>query len=1479
MVTSKERKNALLAISCWPLAKNSLTNSQQPIANSLLIISIVLICILSRLGFTQHDNIQFEHLSIEDGLSQSSVFCMLQDREGFMWFGTANGLNKYDGYTFQVYTHNPDDPQSIANDWINALHEDSDGDLWIGTSEGLSVLPKDGSATGSFRNYKRRARDSESLSNNYVRALLADDAGRIWAGTPSGLSAFDKQTQKFTRFTTRNGLKGSDISTLAKDQHGNLIIAALSGGLNLLTWSAGKSPEIKSLNGDITAISIFEDRSKNLWFGTSNDGIYKVDSQTKAISHFKRLSDHQQNTIVGNRVTDILQDRSGALWIATSDGISKLNMTTGIFENFRYDPLNPNSIRSNNMTSLVEDQSGILWFGSILGGIDRASPRKNKIRKFTYNPYKPDGFKSKRVYSFGEDNRGLIWIGSWFDLAIYDRRNGRFALLSDKQAPLHPEQTNIVTCILNDSNGSLWVGSKSSGLFEFDIEKFSPEMFFDSTDLRLADLPSTQRKDMIKNHYFHQSGNPYSLSSSASRVIYEDSRGDLWIGTQRGLNRLNRNAAHPAETRQRFSRFYADDRDSNSLSNNQITAILEDHQGDIWVGTQYGGLNRLSIANADSADDPSYTFTRYFYSSTDSATLSHNAICAIYEDDAGIIWVSTYGGGLNKFDRERASFKRYTDKNGLPNNVVYGILPDDDGNLWLSTNQGISKFDPVTEQFKNYDVHEGLQSNEFNTGAYFRSNESGDMFFGGINGFNVFHPDSLQDNPHVPAVLITNINVFNRSIFDREAGEPELGRQFRDSGGIELPHDRNFLSFDFVALDYTNPHKNTYAYRLEGLDPVWVDAGNRRFASYTNIPPGDYVFRVKGANSNGIWNDAGAAVNIRIAPPFWQTAWFRILAAAGLLGLIFSGYRIRIRQLRKRQLQLEALVAERTANLKKRTIELEAQKKLVESAKKTIEKQASRLLEMDRIKNRFFANISHEFRTPLTLILSPLNDLLTGSKVNGHTDTFKLMRRNANRLLRLINQLLDISKLETGEMPLNNTSGDITEFIKEISDTFIPSAAERQIDFSLNSSGPIYSHFDRDKIEKVIYNLLSNAFKFTPVGGKILVGIGLKPAPPAADLKHQVIEIRVSDSGAGIPENQLPHIFDRFYQGNGKSAVNQEGTGIGLALVRELVELHGGETLVESEVDKGSVFIVSLPLVKAARAVNSTSKTQSTNGSLNAEAQNGVPQAEIKNGRNPKSEIRNPKSDIVLLVEDNADVRQYLKKQLGNTYTIMEAENGRDGIEKARQQIPDLIISDIMMPEMDGYEFCRLMKNDQKTSHIPVIMLTAKSSENSKLSGLETGADAYLTKPFNLQELQIRIENLIAQRRKMRERFSKEFLLKPSDVFASSPDAEFIERLKNVIDNHMENPDLTIEKVSGLIDMSRKQLHRKLRALTNQSPSQFLRSMRLQRAKQLLEQQAGNVTEIAFNVGFSSSSYFTKCFREAFGILPSELEKQTSHNL
>jgi signal transduction histidine kinase/DNA-binding response OmpR family regulator/sugar lactone lactonase YvrE len=854
--------------------------------------------------------------------------------------------------------------------------------------------------------------------------------------------------------------------------------------------------------------------------------------------------------------------------------------------------------------------------------------------------------------------------------------------------------------------------------------------------------------------------------------IHEDHLGTLWIGTWGGLNKLDRAAG-------RFTRFVNNAENPHSLSENRVWTIYEDRSGTLWIGTNGGSLNRF--------DRTTGKFTRFASTPKNPHSLSSNNVLSICEDRTGTLWLGTSGGGLNRLDRpdtllknlneEAGWFTRFTEKDGLPDNVIYGILEDDQGRLWLSTNTGLSCFDPRTETFRNYDATDGLQSNEFNTGAYHKM-RNGEMVFGGINGFNVFHPDSIKDNAYIPPVVITAFKRYNTGDVQGIAIEEKCISTKRS---IQLSHKDNVLSFEFAALSFRNSSKNQYAYKLDGFNKNWIQLGTKREVTFTNLDPGEYTLRVKGSNNDGVWNEEGSSLKIIITPPWWKTKWAFTLYVLCITGLLYALRRYELNRLRlKNQLQIE----------------------LVEAAK---------MKELDHLKSRFFANISHEFRTPLTLILGPVEQM-RGKTFKGNLDeAYDIILRNSRRLLRLINQLLDLARLESGGMSLQARPENIVSFLKGLVLSFASAAERKRIELRITAEEEsLIVYFDRDKMEKIVSNLLSNALKFTPERGRVevristvgatspvapgpvtpgLVAIGpFAPAPFAPTIK-----ITVQDTGPGIPQHQLDKIFDRFYQVDASHTREHEGTGIGLALTKELVELHHGEISVESEVGRGTMFIVRLPLGKEhlrpeevverdqlpvssdqlsvvsdqiAKFEDRKSKLEDRESSIEHRA---------SSIENPASSIQDQASNdknLILVIEDNRDVRAYIRQYLEPAFKVIDAVDGVDGATRALETIPDLIICDVMMPRRDGYEVCRILKTDEKTSHVPIIMLTAKADRESKVQGLETGADDYLIKPFDSRELLARVRNLIKLRQQLRERFGREITLQPKDIAINSMDEQ-----------------------------------------------------------------------------------------------------------
>ncbi|MGI9543999.1 MAG: two-component regulator propeller domain-containing protein, partial [Cyclobacteriaceae bacterium] len=1190
---------------------------------------------------------KFEQLTMEQGLSQTSVACILQDKRGFMWFGTEDGLNKYDGYQFKVYRHIPGDTLSLGGNVITSMIEDVNGYLWIGTGNGLSKYDP---TTDSFRQYRNQKDNPTGLS---IYTLVQDKAGDLWLGTSTGLYQFDPVKELFInqQLPSQASNQLNWLWSLALSETGELWIGANHGiyRFNPKTEDAIYYEIPSADKGSYMIRAIREDGYGNLLVGTAQ-GLYKF---IIAEGKFKFIHLHSGPPVSygAHGINHIYKNSSGNFWLSTPSGVIEYNSRTEEFEVVPYTPNDPQGLTSSYIGSVYEDKRGVLWVGSFRGGVYKHDPYQWRFTHYRNYPTDDNSLNDNAVRMIGEDQDQKIWIGAGLGLNRLDRRSGTFTHFRHDPGNPNSLSSDGIRSFAQDSNGNLWIGTWSEGL-----NKFDPKT---GHVTRYQDLPND------------------STGLNGVRALVTDDLGNLWIAAN-GLVKFELETG-------KFTRYVHQPENPQSISHNDLISLHIDKQGFIWIGTSSGGLNRFNANNE--------TFTRYPHHPADPTSLSHNYVTSIFADSVGFLWVGTYGGGLNKLDIETGQIKHYNASNGLPNDVIYGILQDGQSQLWISSNKGICHFDPQKEIFKSYGIDDGLQSNEFNSGAFFKS-ANGEMFFGGINGLNVFHPDSIKDNTNIPDIAFTDFKIFNKPV--AIGPDAPLEKSIGEVDQITVSYNQSVFSFEFVALNYTHPEKNQYAYKLEGFDQDWQYLGNRNFITFTNLDPGAYNLRVKGSNNDGVWNEEGAAIALVITPPWWRTWWAYLLyALVSLFALVlWRGNVIRREQL-KAQFQLEHLKLEK-------------------------------IEELDRVKSTFFENISHEFRTPLTLILGTTERALSATDTDGkQKQGYGVIHRSAQKLLSLINQLLDLSKLEAGSMDLQAGKYDLIGFLKPITAAFSSLAQSREIHFLTNFP---YDHldlyFDKDKLEKVINNLLANAFKFTNEKGHVAITVSKHTADESrrTEFGSGFVKITIQDNGEGIDQDQVGKIFNRFYQVNDSSTREHEGTGIGLALSKELVELHQGEIQVESRLNKGSTFKVLLPIghdhLKEFQIIEQDSKSFSTIVTI-PELPNKSESQQTPEGR-----------ASILIVEDNEEMREYLEDILSSRYGVIQASNGKEALNMLNDLQPDLVISDVMMPKMDGITFCKRMKGNEQTSHIPIVMLTARADQGSREEGLEIGADAYLTKPF-----------------------------------------------------------------------------------------------------------------------------------------------------
>jgi signal transduction histidine kinase/ligand-binding sensor domain-containing protein/DNA-binding response OmpR family regulator len=1347
----------------------------------------------------QEGRVAFRHLTIADGLSQNAVQAIVQDSRGFMWFGTKDGLNRFDGYQFVVFRHDPFDSTSIADSDISALFEDKAGGLWVGTrGGGLSRFDRARERFDRFPSGPRRP----VLS-------IAEGQGGLWVGTDGeGLFRLSPDGT-FTRIVhdlgDPNSLSNDRINALVVDKRGELWVAT-QAGLDRLDGSASGPPRFTHYragptlpNGliDTSITALHEDARGRLWIG-STPGVSMLDSARTRITHFY----HRYRTFRygWGFVLDVQVDGAGLVWVATPSELMRLDPATGAYRYFMHDPLDPQGINSNLPTTIYRDRSDVLWIGTNGYGLNLHDPKANRFGLFRRpgpapgrRPSRQAGFS---VYTLFEDAARTIWIDAGL-LYRWNRATGALATFETSNARPDDFGNTRVWGMVEDPPGVLWVGG-DRGLFRYEIASGRSRL------------------------YRHDPADTSGLKEQVVYDVFRDRDGTLWAVTENYLSRL----ADPAAGRF-VSHLYKDRPTTGQWS---FPSTVQDADGFLWLGSS-DGLARFDPATG--------AFRHYRRDPARPTSLSHNAIRAILPDPENprFLWIGTAGGGLNRFDRQTEAFLHITDKDGLPNNVVYGVQADATGKLWLSTNNGLSRFDPETRRFRNFDANDGLQSNEFNSGASFKS-PSGELFFGGIYGFNYFRPEEIRDNPHLPPVVITSFRRGNRFETVRDSGTA-LATTISETDTLRLSHRDDVIGFEFAALEYSAPAKNRYAYRLVGFNDEWIESGAVRSATYTNLPPGRYTFEVRGSNNDGVWTESGASLAIFIAPPWWQTWWAYALYALLALSMLYAARQYEMNRLRlKSRLEIEQV-------------------------------EAAQLRELDRARSRLFANVSHEFRTPLTLTLGPLDDLRAGmhGPLNpAMADQVELARRNARRVLDLINEILELARVEAGHTAVKARPIDLGEFTAGIARTFVPFAERKAIAFEVAPPPtPVSVWADPGHLDRILSNLLSNAFKFTPQHGSVRLGI-------SAD--NGTARIAVRDSGPGIPAGERTRVFDRFHRVE-STASNQPGTGIGLALAKELVGLHGGSISVESEEGFGSTFVVTLPLDRAHLADDQVAgdgayASSGTHRTIQLPAMPGTPAGEA-----PAAE-----EDVttVLVVEDNEEVRAYVRQHLAPVYRVLEACDGEAGLEMTRRLLPDLVLSDVMMPGMDGYALCRAIKSDPETDFIPVVLLTARAERDDRLAGLREQADDYLTKPFDVRELTTRIENLIAIRRRLRDRFTTGFPIEvpaPNREVADPADAAFLDRVRGAVAAHLAEETFSVEELARTVAHSRGHLHRRLRGLAGESPSDLIRRMRLERAAELLSARAGSVAEVAYSVGFKSVAHFSNAFKERYGVRPSGFKQQS----
>lgn len=1357
---------------------------------------------------------KFRHLNSSHGLSNNQISSIHKDRYGFVWFGTVSGLNRYDGHSFKTYKNIPGDSTTIPFNNVQKIFEDHRGCLWI-LSQDNQLTIFDPSKDVFYTDYYLLA-GKNAIPSDYIASLEVDKDSNLWVATNQyGVFKVDSETEEIERFHELKGSKrdiGSDLVTdVFIESDSTVLIVNAFGVVERLSSKTGEvlySYQPQKLKGSSVEdfYSLLADKSGDFW-------IYSEQSD-KGLFYFDADSeeelhfsvDDSRYRISSNIVTGILQDKKGHIWVGTDHGgIQIIDKSDFSLINVRNLQGVYNSLSQNSITSLVRDNAGTIWIGTYKEGVNYYHPDLFQFKLFSHNPFIEEGLPANDIDCFAEDDDGNFYIGTNGSGLIYYNRKKKTFKVF-RAEPSNPD------ALSHDVIVSLLFDSKNRlwvGTYYGGLNCYQDGKF---------------------TRYYHDAENPETISDNRIWKILEDSDGRIWVGTLGGgLDLFD-------EANNRFLHYR--DGDLNSVNSNFILTMEEDNAGNLWMGTSFG----INVLNKNTG-----RFSHIAANPGKENALSHHIVLAILQDRRGMMWFGTRNG-LNMYDPQTGEFRLFLERDGLPDNNILNLLEDEAGNIWMSTLNGLSRLeiDDTDERtdysFSNFDLLDGLQGREFNEHAAFKTS-AGELIFGGPDGFNLFNPANIQKSTRIPQVRITGLRLFNKQI---EVGEkverkPILESPLFLSDTLTLKHNQNVFSLEFSGMGYFHPEKIKYQYKLDGFNEDWVstDASNP-LATYTNLNYGTYRFRVKAkvGEDGALGNEANLTVVIK--PPFYATRYAYaayILLFAALV--VFFGFVVRRRERIKYERQSELM-------------------------------QHKRIHEMDAMKIRFFTNISHEFRTPLTLIITPLEKLVREVENASAREQLKLVTRNAKRLLGLVNQLLDFRKMEVQGLTLNRSQGDIVAFVKEVGLSFSDLFDTKTIRFSIfANTDSLMMTFDPDKMEKIVFNLLSNAFKFSRENGEVFLNLEyLKAASGGSnDDERGVVKIIVGDKGIGIPQEKQEKVFERFFQAGDGTEQNM-GSGIGLAITKEFVRLHDGEIFVKSEPGKGSVFTVELPVVSQ----NDTGDPEPIKIELSQDVQHNESHFKVEK----RDDSKKP---LLLLIEDNEDLRFYLKENLGAQYRVVEAADGDEGLEKARSVYPDIIISDIMMPGIDGVELCRILKSESKTSHIPLILLTAKVSSEQEAEGLEAGADDYITKPFNYEVLELKIRKQIDIRQQFRAKLEKQhYEIAPGEIGVTSLDEKFIRKATRFVETNISNTELSVEFFSREMGVSRGHLYNKILALTGKTPTEFIRIMRLKRGAQLLGKSQLNVGEIAFKVGFNDPKYFSRYFKEEFGLSPSEYAKRVEKN-
>lgn len=1320
--------------------------------------SLIVYCLLLLCCHASGQQILFRNYSVAEGLPSSTVRAIAQDDQGYMWFGTKNGISRFDGYQFRNFQYKKNNATSLGNNFVHCITRFDSTHIWIGTENGIYILNLEKEQFSHFGPPEERT----------VFAILRDKDGIVWfTSRLNGLFRYDPVKKSMENFTAGNSaLSGDQVTRLAQDDDGNIWIGTFGYGIDIYHPKTKSFTNLRSANSGLSddyINAIYKGRDGTMWIGTMNGGLCKWQPEQRTFRVYR--NNGSPYCIKDNIVRALCQVAPDKIYVGTEKGLNVLDLATDRFIAYTNQGNDPFSISDNAVYSIFPDRAGTMWVGTFFGGVNYFN-EKGPAFEMYYPTGDAHSLSGRAVSCFLEDRPGMLWVGTEDGGLQYFNTTTR----SFQQYPFLPQQQPLsyhnIHTLIKDKAGNIWIGLFAGGVNVLD--------------------PRTGKVA----HFQHEPGDLHSLNSNNVFCIYQDKDNRIWIGTDLGLDRYDSEQRH-------FQRVLQED-----VSNTIIYDIYEDGNKTLWFATYNNGL--------------------IFYNKKTEqwgkvAGENMDKLTCLYDDHQGNLWIGSDGGGLHRYNFRTKQARPYNDKAGIAANVVYGIQQDDAGLIWITTNRGIYSIDPAKEKARHFTRQDNLQSQQFNYKAFYKASD-GKLYAGGIKGFNAFYPEKVPAAADSIRVSFTNFQLFNRHVPISEHGP--LSKQINYTNKLVLQHGQSVISFEFAALNFNAPEKLGYAYKMEGFDPDWNYVGDQRKATYTNLSPGTYTFKVKATADKSNWNVPESAMELIIKPPFYRTTLAYIIFALLVLAAAYGAYKYSAAYIRKRnQIKLERLKNKEEQEFYARKIE-------------------------------FFTVMAHEIRTPLSLIIAPLEKLLSMNKwQRDEKEQLTIMDENAGRLMDLVNQLLDFRRIEGDAYQIKKEEVEIISLVQAIYSRFSSLPYQKDIAFTMSTRvSRLLLQADPEVLNKILSNLLINAFRFA----RKKVDIAVYDVPGREGEGSRVC-ISVEDDGIGIPAANIRDIFKKFFTTGreGHAYSNPGGAGIGLALASSLAEKHGGRLLVESKEGEKTIFTLELPYME------------------------GKPQAQ----QQPSYEegVINEELPLLLIVEDDVAIQSFLAAGFHESgYNVLTAANGKAAMELIEANAIDLVISDIMMAEMDGLELCRQVKTNIQYSHIPFVLLTARGNSESELKGIETGADAYIMKPFKWKHISAVVKNLIASREQLRQKFSEQPNSDVSVLATNSRDKQFMEKVVSIIEERIIDPQLSVEELSRDMAMSRSNLHKKLKSLSGYVPNELIKLVRLKHAGRLLYTGDHSVAEIAYMTGFSSPSYFSKCFLQQFKVTPREYAEKKS---